>query len=95
VAAQKSTGNILKLKPGSVLKIHVDDTAQLLDQKTKEDYLPDLVMGGWSGGMFYAAHVAAKAGPLLRRRMCSEIHGYSSLYQARWGLRRSSSVRQT
>lgn len=59
--AQKLTGNTVRLKAGSVLKIHVDDPGQLMNQKTKEGYYPDLVMGIWSGGIFYPARVAAKA----------------------------------
>ena len=59
-AAQKSTGNTVRLKAGSVLKIHVDDPGQLMNQKTKDGYLPDLVMGVWSAGVFYPARVANK-----------------------------------
>ena len=59
-AGQKLTGTKLALKPGSVLKVHLDDPGQLLNQKTKKGYAPHLVMGVWSGGMFYPAHVAAK-----------------------------------
>lgn len=60
-AAQKLTGNTLRLKSGSVLKIHVDDPGQLMNQKTKDGYYPDLVMGVWSSGIFYPARVANKA----------------------------------
>jgi hypothetical protein len=59
--AQKSTGTEIAMKVGSVLKIHVDDPKQLLNQKTKDGYAPHLVMGVWSGGQFYAARTAAKA----------------------------------
>jgi hypothetical protein len=58
---QKSAATTLKLTAGSVLKIHVDDAGQLLTQKTKEGYSPDLVMGVWSGGTFYPARIANKA----------------------------------
>jgi hypothetical protein len=59
-AGQKLTGTKVALKPGSILKVHLDDPGQLLNQKTKKGYAPHLVMGVWSGGMFYPAHVAAK-----------------------------------
>jgi len=52
-AGQKSTNNTVKLRPGSVLLIEVEDSAQLLSHATKSGLLPDLVMGVWSGGMFY------------------------------------------
>jgi hypothetical protein len=59
-AGQKLTGTKVALKAGSILKVHLDDPGQLLNQKTKKGYAPHLVMGVWSGGMFYPAHVAVK-----------------------------------
>ena len=56
---QKSTGNLPTASAGSVLKIRIQDTAQLLFQKGKTGYLPDLLVGIFGpNGMFYPAHVA-------------------------------------
>jgi len=57
-AGQKLTGSKVSLKASSILKIHISDPGQLLNQKTKAGYAPHLVMGVWSGGLFYAAHAA-------------------------------------
>jgi hypothetical protein len=58
-AGQKSTGNLPTASAGSVLKIRIQDTAQLLFQKGKSGYLPDLLVGIFGpNGMFYPAHVA-------------------------------------
>jgi hypothetical protein len=51
---QKSTGNIFKLQRGSVLRIHIDDSKQLLHQKNKDGSSPDLTMGVWNSTMFYS-----------------------------------------
>ena len=58
-AGQKVTGSKISLKASSILKIYISDPGQLLNQKTKAGYAPHLVMGVWSGGLFYAAHAAA------------------------------------
>ncbi|HEY3838511.1 MAG TPA: carboxypeptidase-like regulatory domain-containing protein [Bryobacteraceae bacterium] len=44
-AGQKSTGTTLKLQTGSILTVKMQDTAQLLNQKTKSGYAPDLMLG--------------------------------------------------
>jgi hypothetical protein len=67
-AGQKLTGNTLKIKPGSVLKIHMDDAGKLLNQKNRDGNYPDLVMGVWNAGMFYPAHISnlsTKGAPAL------------------------------
>jgi Carboxypeptidase regulatory-like domain len=59
-AGQKSSGHILRIQPGSILKIHLDDPSQLLTQKTKTGYLPHLAMGVRTPqATSYPAHVAA------------------------------------
>jgi hypothetical protein len=57
---QKSTGITLRMKAASVVKIHIDDAGKFLNQKNKNGFYPDLLMGVWSGGMFYPAHPANK-----------------------------------
>ena len=58
-AGQKSSGNILRMQPGSILKIHLDDPGQLLHQKSKTGYLPHLETGVQPPkGTFRPAHVA-------------------------------------
>jgi len=63
-AGQKAAANVFKLKAGSVLRIHVDDSGKLLQQKNKDGSNPDLMMGVWSGGMFYPANVSIQ-GPTM------------------------------
>ena len=44
-ASQNSTGHVLKIQPGSILKVHLDDPGQLLNQKTKTGYAPHMSIG--------------------------------------------------
>ena len=60
-AGLKSSGNTLRLQPGSILKIHLDDPGQLRYQKTKTGYLPHLELG-----------VQASKATLLPARQSSE-----------------------
>ena len=58
-SGQQSTGNLLKLKAGSVLKIHFNDASGQLSQKTKDGHEPDLFIGVLGPGpqrTFYPAH---------------------------------------
>ena len=56
---QNSTVNAVAASPGAVLKIRIQDTAQLLLQKGKNGSLPDLLVGVFGPkGIFYSAHVA-------------------------------------
>jgi hypothetical protein len=58
-AGQKSAVNRLAVTTGSVVKIRIQDTSQLLFQKTKAGFLPDLTIGIFGpNGLFYPAHVA-------------------------------------
>jgi hypothetical protein len=57
-AGQKFTATKVSLKAASILKIHLDDPGQLLNQKTKQGYAQHLVLGVWNGSHFYHAHVA-------------------------------------
>jgi hypothetical protein len=55
---KKSSGNRLLFTTGSVVKIRIQDTSQLLFQKTKTGFLPDLSVGIFgSKGLFYPARV--------------------------------------
>jgi len=60
-AGQKSTGNVLKAAPGSVLQVRVDDPGQLLGTKTKDGRDPHLLVGVWgANGLFYPLHTGSK-----------------------------------
>jgi hypothetical protein len=57
-AGQQSSGNALTVPSGSVMKIRIEDTSQLLFQKTKTGFVPDLLVGVFGpNGLFYPAHV--------------------------------------
>src|SRR5438067_1393326 len=60
-AGQVSTGNVLALKTGSVVKVHLQDPGQFLNQQTKAGHDPRVTMGVWGPqGIFYPARLAAK-----------------------------------
>jgi hypothetical protein len=55
---QQLSGNALAVASGSVVKIRIEDSSQLLFQKTKTGFLPDLLVGVFGpNGLFYPAHV--------------------------------------
>jgi hypothetical protein len=55
---QKSSGTRLALTTGSLVKIRIDDTDQLLFKKSKAGFLPDLSVGIFGpNGIFYPAHM--------------------------------------
>jgi len=60
-AGQKQSGISLKMQPGSILRIHIDDAGGLLNQKTSAGYAPHLVMGVRTPqATLHPAHLAAK-----------------------------------
>lgn len=60
-AGQTSSGNLLKVQPGSVVQVRLQDTGQFLTQKTSAGYNPDLALGVFGPkGVFYPAHTAVK-----------------------------------
>ncbi len=61
-AGQESTGALLAVPSGSILKIHLEDPHKLLNQKTKTGYLPHLSLGIHTPRGFYPAHLAAASG---------------------------------
>jgi hypothetical protein len=63
-AGQKSTGNTFRLQRGSVLRIHIDDSKQLMHQKNKDGSSPDLTMGVWNSTMFYSP-ITVISGPSM------------------------------
>ena len=57
-AGQKSTANLVAVPIGSVVKIRIQDTAQILFQKTAAGFLPDLTVGTFdANGLFHPARV--------------------------------------
>lgn len=59
-AGQKSVGNNIKLKAGSILKVRLLDPTQSLGQKNKEGKDPHLMVGVWHRGSFHPVHGAGK-----------------------------------
>ena len=60
-AGQKLAGISLKMQPGSILKIHIDDAGGLLNQKTSAGYAPHLAMGVRTPqATLHPAHLAGK-----------------------------------
>jgi len=60
-AGQNSSGNVLKVQPGSLVQVRLQDTGQLLSQATKAGYNPDLALGVFGPrGLFYPAHATGK-----------------------------------
>ncbi len=52
-AGQNSTGNSLKIAAGAVLKVRVNDPAQLLSQKTADGRTPQLAVGVGGGNSLF------------------------------------------
>jgi hypothetical protein len=46
---QSSTGNNLTIKPGTAAKLHIQDSSNLLSQKTKGGGNPYILAGVWTG----------------------------------------------
>jgi hypothetical protein len=62
-ASQQSTGNVMKLKPASILKVRLNDASSLLTQHTKDGHEPDLLIGVFGPGpqrVFYPAHLVGR-----------------------------------
>jgi len=60
-AGQNSSGNLVKVQPGSAVQVRLQDTGQLLSQTSKAGYNPDLALGVFGPrGLFYPAHATGK-----------------------------------
>jgi hypothetical protein len=60
-AGQRSAGNLVKLKAGSILKVRIQDPGNLKDRKTADGREPDLSMGVFGPrGIFYPVHITGK-----------------------------------
>src|SRR5207248_2047136 len=62
-SGQVSTGTVLKIKTGSVLKVRIEDAGKLVDKKTNAGTLPHLSMGIFiPGKTFHPVHLKASDG---------------------------------